>query len=153
MSQNARLDEETATQRRASILGLPYIDASKILNKQLYKNLLSNTELYNLKTIPIVADEHNISFGITNTTSQQTMKALANRFQDQRLTFSLISDTGYHDYMELYDPPKAVVYQDIALNQDGNQDLLKTVSATLEQVKADDILAYLVQQAHRLNAS
>ncbi len=153
MSQNARQDEELATLRRARILGLQFIDTSQIENKQLFKDLLTTPELYQLKIIPIMANEHSINFGITNTTSQQTMADLHQRFQDQQLSFSLISDSGFREYMKLYDPPKEVVYQDIALNQAGNQDLQRTVSATLEQVRADDILAYLVQQAHQLNAS
>ncbi|MBI3624510.1 Flp pilus assembly complex ATPase component TadA [Candidatus Saccharibacteria bacterium] len=153
MSQDARQDEELATLRRSRLLGLPYIDTTKIANKQLYHDLLSVAELYQMKIIPIMADTHHINFGITNTTSQQTMAALRQRFQDQQLTFSLISDIGYRDYMKLYDPPKEVIYHDIALNQAAATDLVQTVSATLEQVRADDMLAYLVQQAHRLDAS
>jgi type II secretory ATPase GspE/PulE/Tfp pilus assembly ATPase PilB-like protein len=81
------------------------------------------------------------------------MTALRQRFQDQRLMFALISDVGFRDYMKLYDPPKQVVYQDITLKAAGSEDLIREVSATLEQVRADDMLAYLVQQAHRLVAS
>lgn len=153
MSQNARLDEEIATQRRSRILGLQYVDTSRIVNKQLYKDLLPVTELYQLKIIPLSADEHYISFGVTNTTSQQTIASLKHRFLDQQCTFSLISDAGYREYMRLYDPPKQVTYQDIALNTAGTSDLQQSVSTMLEQVRADDMLAYLVQQAHQLNAS
>jgi type II secretory ATPase GspE/PulE/Tfp pilus assembly ATPase PilB-like protein len=153
MSENARQDEEMATMRRARILGLPYLDTSAAGDKQLFKALLTSPELYRLRVIPIYADEHNINFGITNTTSQQTIAGLRQRFLDQRLSFGLISDSGFREYMRLYDPPKQVVYQNIALNQAGNEDLVQKVSATLEQVRADDMLAYLVQQAHQLNAS
>ncbi len=152
MSQDARKDEELATQRRARILGLNYIDTST-LTKNLYKELLTVPELNDLRVIPLRADEHSIHFGVTNTTSQQTMTGLKQRFLDQQIAYSLISDTGFRDYMKLYDPPRQVVYQDISLNTAGTADLLKTVSATLEQVRADDILAYLAQQAHRLAAS
>lgn len=153
MSQDARFDEEQSTQRRARILGLPYVDTSKITNKPLYKELLAAQELYQLKVIPLQADPHNISFGITNTTSQATMASLRQRFLDQRITFSLISDTGYRDYMRLYDPPKKVEYQDIELTTAGTDSLVAQVSATLQQVRADDMLAYLVHQAHKLKAS
>ncbi|MCA9333506.1 Flp pilus assembly complex ATPase component TadA [Candidatus Saccharibacteria bacterium] len=153
MSQDARRDEEQATLKRARILGLPYIDTSQIQQKQLYKDILTVPELYNLKVIPIVADKSNITFGVTNTTSQQTMSMLRQRFLDQRLNFSLISDAGYRDYMRLYDPPKQVVYQDIELTNAGTDDLISKVSGMLEQVKANDMLAYLVQQAHKLGAS
>lgn len=153
MSQDARRDEEQNTRRRANILGLQYADTSQIANKQLYKGILTVPELYSLRVIPLQADEHNITFGITNTTSQQTMKSLRERLIDQRLNFVLISDNGYRDYMRLYDPPQQVVYHDIEIKSAGNQELVEAVSSTLEQVKADDMLAYLVLQAHKLNAS
>lgn len=153
MSQNARRDEELNVQRRSQILGLQYADTSQFPQKQLYKDMLSTQELYSLRVIPLQADQSNVTFGVTNTTSRQTMEELRHRFQDQRSNFVLISDTGFREYMQLYDPPKQVVYQDISLNSATSEDLFKQVSATLEQVKADDMLAYLVQQAHRLNAS
>lgn len=152
MSQNARVDEEQATYRRAEILGLPYTNTATT-TKNLYKDVMPIEELRKFRIIPLRADQTHIVFGVTNTTSQQTMHELANRFQDQRIGFSLISDSGFNDYMKLYDPPKQVVYQDIQINTAGTEELIKTVSATLEQVRADDMLAYLVKQAHRLNAS
>ena len=151
MSQDARYDDEQATSRRAQILGLGYIDTSKT-QKQLFKDVLTVPELYSMRVIPLFADQSNISFGITNTTSQTTMTQLRNRFLDQRVTFSLISDSGYREYMRLYDPPKQVVYQDIELTNAGSEELISKVSSTLEQVRANDMLAYLVEQAHKLKA-
>lgn len=153
MSQDARRDEELATERRAQILGVPYDDTSQFASKPLFRDVLSVQELKSLRVIPIQADQSNILFGITTTTSQQTMNALRGRFTDQRVAFTLISDTGYREYMLLYDPPKQVVYHDISLNTAGSDDLVAQVSAMLAQVRADDMLAYLVAQAHRLNAS
>ncbi|MDZ7744895.1 MAG: ATPase, T2SS/T4P/T4SS family [Candidatus Saccharibacteria bacterium] len=152
MSQDARRNEELSTQRRARILGLEYFDTSTP-DKQLYKDVLSVAEIKNMKAVPLYFDKGVIHFGITNTTSQQTMTQLRQRFLDQRITFKLISDIGYREYVKLYDPPKQVVYQDIAINNAGSDDLIQNVSATLEQIRADDMLAYLVQQAHRLSAS
>ncbi|HVW23394.1 MAG TPA: GspE/PulE family protein [Candidatus Saccharimonadales bacterium] len=153
MSQDARQDEEQNTQRRARVLGLDYYDTSRDLQKQLYHEILSVPELYQMKAIPIHADQSNILFGVTTTTSQQAMQSLRQRFADQIIKFSIISDTGYRDYMRLYDPPQKVEYQDIAINQAGSTELVQQISGILEQVRADDMLAYLVQQAHRLNAS
>jgi type II secretory ATPase GspE/PulE/Tfp pilus assembly ATPase PilB-like protein len=153
MSQDARADEELATQRRAQILGLSYFDTSRVTNPLLYKEMLPKEDLYRLKAVPLQVDASNILFGITTTTPQPAMNELVNHFLDQRITFSIISDTGYRDYMKRYDPPRQVVYQDIGLDTAGTEDLVKTVSATLEQVRADDMLAYLVSQAHRLSAS
>jgi len=153
MSQDARLDEEVATSRRAQILGVSYLDTSKITQKSLFKDILNVADMYRLRIVPLQADRSNILFGITTTTSQQTMNQLSRAFTDQRVAFSLISEAGYRDYMHLYDPPKQVVYQDITINTAGTNDLIKQVSSVLSQVRADDMLAYLVAQAHRLNAS
>lgn len=152
MSQDARRDEELATQRRAAVLNLQYADTSGP-DKPLYKDILSVQELYDMKVVPLRAEEHSLTFGVINTTAQAVMTNLRQRFLDQRIAFALISDTGYREYMRLYNPPKQVVYQDITLNDAGSDTLVQQVSATLEQVRADDMLAYLVQQAHKLAAS
>jgi type II secretory ATPase GspE/PulE/Tfp pilus assembly ATPase PilB-like protein len=59
--------------------------------------------------------------------------------------------------MNLYDPPKKVEYEDIRLTEstapDHGEGLINKVSQTLEQVRPDDMLAYLVQQAYELKAS
>lgn len=154
MPQDARVTEEQITERRAGVLGMTYIDTSK-LQKQLFKNILTVPELYKYKAIPVVADEHYVHFGITTTTSQQTINQLRQRFTDQRLEFSIISETGYKEYMRLYDPPKQVVYQDIdiANEKTAGEQMIATVSETLSKVRPDDMLAYLVQQAYKLKAS
>jgi len=153
MSQDARTDEEKATQGRAKVLNLDYVDTSQIADKQLFKDLLSTQELYDLKVIPVSFAGVNVLFGVTNNTSESVMNKLVQRFADQRVNFALISDVGYREYMHLYDPPKAVVYQDININQTGQEEQVGQVSAMLDQVRADDMLAYLVAQAHQLNAS
>jgi type II secretory ATPase GspE/PulE/Tfp pilus assembly ATPase PilB-like protein len=153
MSQDARLDEEQATQRRARVLGIDYYDTGADQSKQLFRDILSVPELRSMRVIPIRVDQSNILFGITTTTSQQTINDLQARFQDQRLAFAIISDWGFRDYMQLYDPPKQVVYQDIDLGAAANANMVDQISGMLEQVRADDMLAYLVAQAHRLNAS
>lgn len=169
MVSNFRQGEEQNTQRRAQILGLPYIDTTQLTNRQLYLQFLSVPELYSLKVIPLLADQSNVTFGVTNTTSQQTMKQLAQRFSDYRVSFALISDAGYNDYMKLYDPPKEIKYEDIEIKPpdqpaevteaSGEQaetaapSQLESISATLNQVRPDDMLAYLVKQAYQLKAS
>ena len=153
MSQDARRDEEVATERRAQILGVSYLDTSHLSAKPLFKDILPLNEMYRLRLFPLQADRSNIVFGVTTTTSHQTMSEIQARFTDQRIAFNLISDTGYREYMHLYDPPKQVVYQDISVKDAGNVERIEQVSNTLTQVRADDMLAYLVSQAHRLNAS
>ncbi len=153
MSQDARKDEEQATMRRARILGMQYIDTSLIANKQLYKDIMPLQDMYNLRIIPLQADEHNITFGVTTSTSQQTMNDMRHRYQDQRIVYLLISDAGYREYMRLYDPPKTVTYQNISIAESVDEERLKKVSDIIDQVKADDVVAYLVQQAYQLKGS
>ncbi|MBI4034500.1 type II/IV secretion system protein [Candidatus Saccharibacteria bacterium] len=152
MSQDVRQGEERITQQRAGLLGIDYVDTSA-LAKQLYKDILSDDELTKLRVVPLQADEHSIRFGITNTTSQQTLHNLEARFTDQRVTFALISESGYRDYIALYFPPEKVVYQDISVTREDNRAMIAEVSRTLATVRPDDMLGYLVQQAYQLKAS
>jgi type II secretory ATPase GspE/PulE/Tfp pilus assembly ATPase PilB-like protein len=151
MQDPARTSEEQNTLRRARLLNIPYEDTS-IQETPLFGDVLDVPEMYSIRAVPLFVDEHNVKFGITNTTSQSTMATLRTRFLDQRVTFSLISDTGYKDLMKRYDPPKQVVYQDISLTTD-QVSQLSSVSKTMSEVRADDMLAYLVQQAYTLKAS
>lgn len=151
MQDPARITEEQNTVQRARLLNIAYEDTSA-REVSLYPDTLGVQEMYTLRVVPLFVDEHNIRFGITNTTSQATMSQLQSRFLDQRIVFALISDAGYKDIMKRYDPPKQIVYQDISLTT--NQvDQLSNVSKTLSEVRADDMLAYLVQQAYALKAS
>jgi type IV pilus assembly protein PilB len=115
--------------------------------------MLSLEEMYQNRVIVLQADKSNVLFGITNTTSQQVINELKQRFSDVRTDFAMISDIGYRDYMRLYDPPKKIVYDDIAFTAATTDQLFKKVTETLAVVRADDILAYLVQQGYRLKAS
>lgn len=152
MSQDARISEEQATQRRSRILGLVYFDTTSPGEKSLYSDLLSIEEMIRMRVVPLHVDTHNINFGITNNTSHQTMDALRGRFLDQRISFALISDTGFSDYMKLYNPPKQIVYEDVQLS--GNSEgLFEKVSQTLNQVLSDDVVAYLVKQTYQLKGS
>jgi type II secretory ATPase GspE/PulE/Tfp pilus assembly ATPase PilB-like protein len=153
MSQDARLDQERSTARRASVLNMPYIDTSQIVNKTLYNHILSVPELKSMRVIPISADNYSISFGITTTTPQSTMQELTARFLNQKVAYSIISDVGFDEYIQLYDPPKKVEYQDINITADSNTESIDQISATLSAVRPDDMLAYLVKQAFLLEAS
>ncbi len=149
----ARVTEERSTERRAEVLHVSYTDTSGSEDKTLFKDILTNEQMRQYRIVPLQVDRSNILFGITTTTSQQTMNALTGHFTDQKVAFTLISEAGFRDYMNLYDPPQQVVYQDISIKDNGSEKLVAEVSEMLQQVKADDMLAYLVSQAHRLNAS
>lgn len=153
MAIDARTEEERNTARRAQVLGIAYIDTTRLPNRQLYLQFLTVPELYSMKVIPLIVEQNKVTFGVTNTTSRQTMQQISQRFADYQVSFALISDTSYNDYMKLYDPPKQVVYEDISLADTSGGNLVERVSRMLEKIKPDDMLAYLVEQAHNLNAS
>jgi type II secretory ATPase GspE/PulE/Tfp pilus assembly ATPase PilB-like protein len=148
----ARTIDEQKTLRRARLLNIAYEDTSAKEIK-LYPDILTVPELYDLKVIPLTSDQYHLQFGITNTTSQSTIGNLKQRFADQQVTFAMISDMGYRELMRRYDPPKEVIYEDITINESGAAEHLAEVSKTLSSVRADDMLAYVVQQAYKLKAS
>ncbi len=152
MVQDARQSEEQATQRRAQILGYAYIDTSQFPQKVLFRDTLSVPEMYEKRIVPLNLNKGAILFGITTTTSQQVIHEFEARFTDVRPSFAIISDTGYREYMVLFDPPKKVTYQDISITKPGGQ-ALQDISSTLAMVRPDDTLAYLVKQAYNLKAS
>ncbi len=153
MSQDARLDEERSTARRARVLNMSYVDTSAIADKNLFKQLLTIPELRQLKAIPLKIEDRTMTFGIKTTTPNSTMQNLTQRFMDYKVNFSIISDTGFNDYMLLYDPPKKIEYKDISINKGADAATIEQISYTLSQVRADDMLAYIVQQSFRLGAS
>jgi len=152
MALDGRAIDEQNTAKRAGLLGIAYFDTSGTTEKVLHKQYMSVAEMYAQRIVPVQASEGTVTFGITTTTTQTTMTNTAQRFGDQRVSFVLISDSGYRDYMALYDPPKTVEYKDISLVSNESQSVAD-ISATLAQVRADDMLAYLVQQAFKLGAS
>lgn len=152
MAADGRTIDEQNTLKRASLLGLPYYDTSAPGEKKLYKDVLTTQELYNLKIIPLEVVGNSIVFGVTTNTSQVIMSNIRQRFGEKQITFKLISDSGYREFMRLYDPPLAVTYKDIALTNNPDA-MVNDISVTLSQVRGDDMLAYIVQQAFKLKAS
>lgn len=152
MSLDGRAIDEQNTLKRANLLGLQYHDTSYPGEKKLFKDILSTQELYNLKVIPLDIQSNGITFGVTTNTSQVIMSNLRQRFGEKHVDFKLISDSGYREFMRLYDPPLTVTYKDIALSNNPEA-MVNDISATLGQVRADDMLAYIVQQAFKLMAS
>lgn len=153
MAKDARTEEEQATKRRAAVLGMPYTDTSQIENKVLYKEIFTIPEIREMRIVPLEVKKQSIIFGITTVTSQNTMKKIRDHFMDQKVTYSIISDTGFKEYLRLYDPPKKVEYHDIEITPQTDAQGIAQISQTLSEVKPDDMLAFLVQQAFRLGSS
>lgn len=152
MIDEGRKEEEISTSRRASILGFEYKDLSAG-PRPLYKDILNNDEIKKLRAVPINLDKNSLDIGITTTTSKNTIDYLRQRFSDHVTNFYIISDASFRDYVNLYDPPRKIVYEEININTADTEKQISSVSKILEEVKASDMLAYLVQQAYKLGSS
>jgi len=149
----ARQEEELSAQNRARILGARYQDARSIIDRPLVKDVLTIPEMYKKFLVPISQMKGRLEFAITINTPQQVIVETRDSFPDTNVTFVLISNTGFKDFMLLHDPPVEAHYDDIAISTEGASDTLKEVSKTLETVKSDDIFDFLITQADMLNAS
>ena len=148
-----REQEEASTKQRADLLKIDYVDARTIADIPLATGILTNEEMYKDKIVPLYNNESGYKFGITIGTPQQLLRTLRDRFQDKIIDFVMISNVGFKEFMLRFDPPKEVNYQDITVSEAGASDNVAQVSETLEGVRSDDILAYVITQADKLNAS
>lgn len=160
MNQNEqfRSQDEDNTQRRASILGLRYFDTrGKVATAQLVNNEMDVREMHRSQIVPLRSgnDESSYIFGITVSTPQSVVRDVTKRYNDngKAVDFVLISNLGYREYMLRYDPPKVVVYDNVQIAKKGDSDTLEQVSRTIESVRTDEVLSYLIDQADRLGAS
>jgi type II secretory ATPase GspE/PulE/Tfp pilus assembly ATPase PilB-like protein len=69
------------------------------------------------------------------------------------IQFMLISLSGYRAFMNRYDPPKKVVYDDIEIAKPGDSDTITQVSTTLNSVSSEEVFDFIIDQADKLNAS
>lgn len=153
-----REQDEAATMQRAAIIGLPYLDLRSTEDSMpLSENVLSVNEMRSNRVVPLFAGNESTPwrFGATTQTPQSFISRLSKEYSDKGLIaqFSLISLSSYNNMILRYDPPKVVVYEDIAIASEGDSNTFSEVSKTLESVGSDDILAYLIDQADKLNAS
>jgi type IV pilus assembly protein PilB len=151
-----REDDERTTLERAGMLGLTYVDSRPYEEKApLIQNILTPQEMYAAKLIPFREDLSNgmLVFAITIQTPQPVLRQLRERFNGRNLQFVMISNSGYRTFMKRYDPPKEVHYENVTIASEGDSATLAQVSQTLESVRSEDILDYLINQAERLKAS
>lgn len=152
--QRFREGDEAATQRRANLLGYQYLDTRgyKLPNGPT-KDILTVSEMYKDYITVLSGDIGTYIFGITNRTPQSVISALKSRFQDHRIVINMISESGWRELMQIYDPPKVVNYQDIDISNYGSSENMMQVSKTLQEVNSDDLLSYIIDQAYKLAAS
>lgn len=152
--QRFREGDEVATERRASLLGYPYLDTrGYILPNGPTKDILTVSEMYKDYITVLSGDIGTYTFAITNRTPQSVITELKNRFQDHRILINMISESGWRELMKVYDPPKVVTYEDIDISNYGSSENMMQVSKTLQEVNSDDLLGYIISQAYKLGAS
>lgn len=153
-----RQNDEESTQRRAAILGLQYLDAREIENTlPLIKDVISIKEMHLNRIIPLMANEAASAyrFGVTSTTPQSVLRSMEKEYAEdgRAVQFLLISQSAYNVFMNRYDPPKEIIYDDIKIAKKGDSETISSVSQTLNSVGTDMVFDYLVDQADRLGAS
>jgi type II secretory ATPase GspE/PulE/Tfp pilus assembly ATPase PilB-like protein len=151
--------EEKATQQRAALLNLEYLDTREIAQTApLVDGLMNVDEMRKSRCVPLKVGSWSNGpyiYGVTSDTPKSFMEATASKWQEEGIDakYLLISTMGYRDYMLRYDPPKKVVYEDVEIAKEGDSETIDAVSKTLDSVKTDDILDYLIEQADYLGAS
>lgn len=151
-----RDQEEANTQGRASLLGLQYFDTrDRVATAPLIQDILSVQEMHSGYLVPLSDgnEEVPLLFAITVQTPQSLLRELRERFSSRSVQFVMMSMAGFREFMLRYDPPKKPIYSDVKIASAGDSATLAEVSKTLDTVRTDDILNYLISQADRLNAS
>lgn len=158
IQQRRREQDEKATQQRAAILGLQYLDTREVENTlPLTQGVLSNDQMYKGYIIPLVAGggDQPYRFGVTSQTPQSLIQNMEQSYSErgEATQFLLISNSGFRAFMHRYDPPKKVIYEDIEIAKEGDSETIAQVSKTLNSVGSDQVFDYLITQADKLGAS
>ena len=158
IQQQARTADEESTQRRAAILGLPYLDLRPLeAELELAEDILPVETMHKNRIVPLVAgsDATPWQFGITTQTPQSLLQDIREAYaaQAQNTTFYLISQGGFRALMERFDPPIKVVHDDIQIAQEGDSETFQRVSESLKTVGSDEIFTFIIAQADKLGAS
>jgi type II secretory ATPase GspE/PulE/Tfp pilus assembly ATPase PilB-like protein len=158
VQERRREQDERATQQRAAILGLQYLDTRDVEKSlPLVPNVLTNQEMYKGYIVPLTAGggTEPYRFGVTSQTPQSLIRQMGKEYDDrgENTQFLLISGSGFKEFMLRYDPPKKVVYEDIEIAKEGDSETITEVSKTLNSVSSDQVFDYLITQADKLNAS
>lgn len=154
-----REQDEQSTQQRAAILGLQYLDTRGVeKNLPLIPNVLQVPEMYKGHIVPLMTgggEAGPFRFGVTSQTPQSLIRQMEKEYSDrgENTQFLLISNSGFRAFMQRYDPPKEVKYEDIQIAREGDSDTVAEVSKTLSSVSSERVFDFLIDQADRLDAS
>lgn len=153
-----RDNEEEATKRRASLLGLPYLDTRSFENSvPLVPDVISVDEMRQKYVIPLQFDADNMSyrFMVTSQTPNSLIPQMRKEYAEKgaHVAFFLISKSAYQAFMLRYDPPKETIYDDIKIASEGDSETIAEVSRTLNTVSTEKVFNFLIDQADKLGAS
>ncbi len=155
-----RQNVEEATEQRARILGLTYLDTRDFEDIfPLARDLFTNEQMYRAFLAPLqigdIDENKPWRVLITSLTPRSVIQKLSKKYQDEGKTLELflVSESAWKNIMRRYDPPKKVVYDDIEIAGEGDSATLEKVSQTLANVASDQVFDYLIDQADRLGAS
>ena len=153
-----RQQDEDATRKRASILGLQYLDTRSFeADLPLERDILTIDEMYKGRIIPLAHNDTDLSyrFGVTSQTPQSLIAKMTKEYREvgKVAHFFLISGAAFRSFMLRFDPPKSIVYDDIEIAKEGDSETLQQVSQTLATVSSNDVFNCIVDQADRLGAS
>ncbi|MEI7917987.1 MAG: GspE/PulE family protein [Candidatus Saccharibacteria bacterium] len=158
IQQNRREADEQATAQRAAILGIKYLDTRQIEDSiELVQNLIDIPVMHQNRLVPLVAGNEGQAwqFGATTQTPQSYIRELTQQYNSvgHNIQFFLISNSGYKQIMDRFDPVIKVIHDDITIASEGDSDTIAQVSQTLNSVGSDEVFDYLIDQADRLGAS
>ena len=155
-----RQQDEDATAKRATILGLRYLDAREIEDSfPLVKNMMNVQDMYKGFLAPLQSGDPGSGAAwrvmITSQTPSSLTQYLLKSYNDrgENIEFFLISNSAWRKIMNRYDPPREVIYDDIKIAGEGDSETLAAVSQTLNSVATDKIFDFLIEQADKLGAS
>lgn len=158
IQEKRRDNEENATRNRAKILGLPYLDTRAFEQTiPLTMNLLDKSEMHADYILPLQkgGNEEHYQFMVTSQTPRSVLEKIQKDYgtYGEKVDFFLISLSGYKVFMNRYDPPKEVHYDDIKIASEGDSETIAEVSKTLNSVGTDKVFDFLLDQADKLGAS
>lgn len=154
-----RINEERATQERARILGLPYLDTREFeeVVPLIKDSSISIEQMHRDFIIPLERGDNETPFRfmITSQTPNSLLSKMRQEYSDdgQHVNFFLISSSAYQTFMNRYDPPQQVHYDDIKIAREGDSETIAEVSKTLNSVSTDKVFNFLIDQADKLSAS
>lgn len=153
-----RDNEEAATENRARILGLPYLDTREFEDAvELTPGVLTKEEMHRDMVVPLQKGGGGLhyQFMVTSQTPSHVIQDLQTRYEEtgEKVDIFLISQSAFRVFILRYDPPPVPTYEDIKIAGEGDSETLAEVSQSLEKVSSDKLFDFILDQADKLTAS